>query len=59
MGMINQFLQTLVYDYNNSYPGFFKKQRRGTGLDMFFDCEYSNRVNESIEKKYDLDSINL
>jgi hypothetical protein len=59
MGMINRVLQNLVYDYNNTYPGLFKRQQRGTGLDMFFDCEYSNRLTESIERKYDLDNIKL
>jgi hypothetical protein len=59
MGIINQLLHGLVDDDYNSFPGFFKRQKRNTGLDMFFDYEYSSRVNESIEKKYDLEHINL
>jgi hypothetical protein len=59
MGIINQFFNSLVYDYNHSYPGFFKKQRRAVGLGLFFDSEYASRVNELVERKYDLDNINL
>jgi hypothetical protein len=59
MGIINQLFHGLLDSEYNSYPGFFKRQKHTTGLDMFFDYEYSSRVNESIERKYDLEHINL
>jgi hypothetical protein len=59
MGTMNQILQSLVYDYTNTYPGFFKKQRLGRGLGLPFDFEYADRMSQLVERKYDLDNINL
>jgi len=59
MSKINDFFGGLVNDYSRTYPGFFKKQTHKTGLDMFFNYQYVSRLEESIDKKYDLDNINL
>jgi hypothetical protein len=59
MGIINQLFHGLVDSDYNYYPGFFKRQKHTTGLDMYFDYEYSSRVKDSIDKKYDLDHIVL
>ncbi|MBN1188994.1 MAG: hypothetical protein JXA46_04515 [Dehalococcoidales bacterium] len=59
MSKINDLFIGLVTDYSHSYPGFFKKQRRSSGLDMFYDYQVYSRLEESVDKRYDLDSINL
>jgi hypothetical protein len=59
MSKINDLLGGLVNDYYHSYPGFFKKQKHSTGLDMFLDYQYVARLNESVDRKFDLDNINL
>ncbi len=59
MSKISDFLGGLVTDDYHSYPGLFKKQKHSTGLDMFFDYQYVARLQESVDRKYDLDNINL
>ncbi len=59
MSIINDVIQNLVHDYRNDYPGVFKKQAGSTGLDMFFEYEYTTRMEETLEKNFDLDHMNI
>jgi hypothetical protein len=59
MSKINDLFGGLVSDYYHSYPGFFKKQTHKTGMDMFFNYQYVSRLQESVDRRFDLDNINL